>query len=683
MKYIGFFRLFFRAIVVLVFLKLGVTGSFATAPQEGIKGPRLADEQFFSLLDYSRPELEKIRKAVDKQNFALARELLSDYIRKRATPHWTFNSKEMGKDPGYNTADADKAMVHLLRSIGIDWQFGERIDWSFNPTTQPGSKWPRNHEWTWQLSRHPMWNDLSRAFYATGNEKYARELVLQMESWITDCPVPLDKPENVAFSRWRTIEAGIRMGTVWPDVFFRILPSKSLDADAMLLMLKSFVEHAQYLMKFPTKGNWLTMETNGLYHVGAIFPEFKEAANWRDTAVARLYRELDIQVYPDGAQIELAPGYHGVSLRNFLGPVKLIPLTGFNLPADYLNKLEKMFAYFLYSSQPGFRMPPLNDSGSGDITGYMTEGFALFPQRSDFQWAATHGASGKVPGIASCEFPYAGQFIMRSGWDQDARWLLMDGGPFGFGHQHEDKLSILLTAFGKSLLTEGGVYTYDASDWRRYVLGSYAHNIVLVDGLEQNRRKSPGKSYVILTPLPHIWETNSAFDHSAARYDEGYGPDAICPVKQTRHVFFLKPDLYIVTDQMVPLDNKPHTYEALFHLDAPDAQISGMTVRTTGEGPILEIKAMGADEVRIVKGQKEPYVQGWIPDNSAGYGGIRPIPTAIFKKEATGDCTILYILWPSKNGEACPVANAEISGKRLYVKYKDGSLKSVQFNNME
>jgi hypothetical protein len=438
MKLIGIFRLNFRAIVVLVFMAMVVHNSFAAAPQEGIKGPRLTDEQFFSMLDYSRPELGKIRKAVDKHNFALAKELFSNYIRKRTIPRWSFNSEEIGKDQGYNTAEADKAMTHLLRSIGIDWQFREKIDWSFNPTTQPGSKWPRNHEWTWQLSRHAMWNDLSRAFYATGNEKYAQELVLQMESWITDCPVPLDKPENVAFSRWRTIEAGIRMGTVWPDVFFRILSSKLLDADAMLLMLKSFAEHEQYLMKFPTKGNWLTMETNGLYHVGAIFPEFKEAASWRDTAVARLYRELDIQVYPDGAQIELAPGYHGVSLRNFLGPVKLIPLTGFKLPADYLSKLEKMFAYFLYSSQPGFRMPPLNDSGSGDITGYMTEGFALFPERSDFQWAATHGASGKVPVNTSCEFPYAGQYIMRSGWDEDARWLLMDGGPFGFGHQHED-----------------------------------------------------------------------------------------------------------------------------------------------------------------------------------------------------------------------------------------------------
>ena len=31
-----------------------------------------------------------------------------------------------------------------------------------------------------------------------------------------------------------------------------------------------------------------------------------------------LYEELDEQVYPDGAQIELSSGYHQVSLRNFV-----------------------------------------------------------------------------------------------------------------------------------------------------------------------------------------------------------------------------------------------------------------------------------------------------------------------------------------------------------------------------
>ena len=126
-----------------------------------------------------------------------------------------------------------------------------------------------------------------------------------------------------------------------------------------------------------------------------------------------------------------------------------------------------MFAYYLYSMQPDFRMAPLNDSDAGSVLGYMEQGARLFPQRQDFQWAATEGKEGRQPTHTSHVFPYAGQFIMRSGWDRDALWLCMDGGPYGFGHQHEDKLSVILTAFGQPLLVEGGTYTYDASPWRR------------------------------------------------------------------------------------------------------------------------------------------------------------------------------------------------------------------------
>jgi len=447
-------------------------------------------------------------------------------------------------------------------------------------------------------------------------------------------------------------------------------------------MVKSFVEHAQYLMKFHMRGNWLTMEANGLYHVGALFPEFTDARLWRDTALGRLYHELDAQVYPDGAQIELAPGYHGVTIRNFLGPVELVPQTGFAVPADYLAKMEKMFGYFLDSMQPDRTTPPLNDSGANSVMSYLKEGAKLFPQRADFLWVATDGKEGKPPGHTSHEFPYAGQFIMRSGWDRRALWLCMDGGPFGFGHQHEDKLSVILTAFGRPLLVEGGTYTYDASEWRRYVLSSRAHNLVLVDGLEQNRRKEPRRTFVVKTPLPHVWESNDTFDHAAAVYDEGWGPAARRLVRQTRHVFYLKPDLFIIADQLEPRDGKPHTYEALFHLDAENATVDGLRVATENPGPNLTVLASGPDSVKIVKGQKEPTVQGWLPDRAGGYGGIRPIPTAIYRKEASGNVTLLYALCPTAKAAACPVKSVALSGGTLTVRLADGTEKTIQFQRL-
>ena len=656
----------------------GLSTGAAEPAKPAVTGPRLTDMQFFSMLDLSRADLSAVSNAVAKADWAGAKHALAEHFRTRKTPSWTFDPYSIGKDPKRRVTGAEKALQHRFNSIGIEWQFGDKIDWAFNPTTLPDSKWPANHEWTWQLSRHAMWVDLGRAFYATGDEKYAAEFVAELKSWVHDCPVP-GKADNKAFSRWRTIEAGIRTGSVWPEVFFLFLGSKAFDDEALVLMVKSEVEHALYLMRYCSKGNWLTMESNGLYHVGALFPEFAEAQGWRETALRRLYAELSIQVYPDGAQIELAPGYHGVSVQNFLGPVNLVPLTGFEVPKDYTATMEKMFDYFLYSMQPTRRTPALNDSGAGDVSRWMETGFKLFPQREDFRWVATDGKQGKAPAQTSYPFPYAGQFLLRSGWDRNALWLCLDGGPFGFGHQHEDKLGVTLTAFGQPLLVEGGVYTYDASDWRRYVLSSRAHNVVLVDGLEQNRRKGPREGYVVKTPLPHVWESTETFDHAAAVYDEAWGPKSERLVKQTRHVFFVKPDLFVIADAFEPEDEQPHTYEALFHLDASDVKVEGLQVATQNKGPNLTLLAFGADGVSIVKGQKEPVVQGWLPDSSEGYGGIRPIPTAVYRKHAQGKTTMLYALVPSAAAAACPVKALQLSGANLTVTFLDGREKNIQF----
>jgi len=478
--------------------------------------------------------------------------------------------------------------------------------------------------------------------------------------------------------REAAIEAGIRAGSVWPEVYHHFLGARALDDETLLLFLKSWAEHARYLMAFKTGGNWLTMEANGLYHAGALFPEFKDAALWRSTALERLGAELDIQVYPDGAQVELAPGYHGVSLRNFLGPVNLAPRTGFDVPPAFLAKLDRMFDYYVTSMQPTRRTPTLNDSGAGDVVGILGEGARLFPNRADFRWIATGGKEGAPPAGLSRMLPFAGQVFLRSGWDADALWLCMDAGPFGYGHQHEDKLGLTLTAFGRPLLVEGGVYTYDASDWRRYVLSSRAHNLVMVDGLDQARRKSPRETWVVKQPVPLVSGTNTAADWAEAVYDEGWGRDAKRIVRHTRRVVFLKPDLFVVVDRLESLDGKPHRYETLFHLDAAEAAVDGLTVSTRTDGPNLAIRAFGVDGVSIVKGQKEPVVQGWLPDSSQGYGGIRPIPTAVFTKEASGTVTAIYVLCPSRGPAACPVRRAAMEGEALVVEMENKSVRKVE-----
>ena len=73
----------------------------------------------------------------------------------------------------------------------------------------------------------------------------------------------------------------------------------------------------------------------------------------------------------------------------------------------------------------------------------------------------------------------------------------------------------------------------------------------------------------------------------------------------------------------------------------------------------------------------EPVVQGWLPDSSQGYGGIRPIPTAVFTKESAGAATVIYVLCPSRGPAACAVRRAAMEGETLVVEMDDGSARRV------
>lgn len=621
----------------------------------------LTDDQLFSSLDLTRPGLESVAAALAHHDAAAAKHALAEYYRHRTTPRYyiVLGEKANPKPAHPDTAFGDRALRHEFNSIGYPYTFGPTIDWHFDLTAAPESKYAPNNEWTWQLNRHAEWLGLSRAYRDTGDEKYAREFVAQMTGWAAACPMP-DNAANVPRSAWRTIETGIRAAQVWPELWYRFVPSPSMTDDALITFLKAYIDHARHLMAYHTTGNWLAMEGNGLFYVGVLFPEFKDAPAWRDTAAGWIYREMNNQVYPDGVQIELSSGYHHVSLNNFLGVYKIAKLNDVPLPADFLQRLEKMYDFDVYGADPERMLPGVQDGNYLRVQSPLTEAATLFPDRQDFLWYATNGQKGHPPAETSHAFPYAGDYVMRSGWDPHARWLWFDGGPFGYGHQHEDKLEIIVSAYGKRFLVDPGSFTYEHSKWRSYFIDSPSHNVVLVDGEPQRRRGRPREEYVVKEPLPHVWISKPQYDYVEAAFDEDFGGAVKRTVTHTRAVLFIKPDLWVMLDTLTSKDGKPHTYDALFHFD-DKVSANGIRLETQDEGePNLAIvpRADPGLTVKIVEGQEDP-VQGWLPK---GMSNVRPAPVGIYEERAA-TTHILYVLAPSPKGSKDPVKSVEPLGK--------------------
>jgi len=619
-------------------------------------GPRMTDEEFYEALDLERPGLVAVKAAAGKQDYTAAAQALAEHLRRRREPKWFTNYWERPPhNPKYGTGSADKILKREFTFIGTTYKPAGRIDWSHNAMTEGESA---TIEWNAQFNRHFHFKPLVDAYWNTGDNKYAQELVSQWVAWIEDCPVLLWNSGNSPYHHaWETLNTGIRASSSWTDALFKCLDSPAFTPEALVKIMKSEYEHAEHLVKNPTSANWLTCESMGVLTIGTLFPEFKRAPEWRKIAIERLYGQLDKEVYPDGLENELALGYNNWVVDEFSNVLKLMKLNDMmgEVPADYKQRLECKYNYQLYAMRPDGQVFGFNDSWSANPQKLLEQAAEYYPERADFKWAATRGKEGKQPANDSVAFPYSGHYVMRTGWNPQDLLLHFDAGPWGSGHQHEDKLGFQAYGFGKTLLTEGGVYMYDASRWRRYVLSTRAHNTIRVDGLDQ-RNGGERASWVLpypFKPLDNLWLTSDQWDFVEGGYDFGYGDrkQATVPASHRRSILFVKPSYWIITDVLTPTDGEVYQVESLFHFAADQATASGLAVATPTTDAAVQIIAAPQEglSLRVVKGVEEEPVQGY------ANGPWRPVPTALYEWKTTGPSRVTYIIYPTASGQASPV----------------------------
>ena len=652
--------------------------------EEKIIGPRTSHEEFFTKhLKLDRPEFDGIAEAVAAGDIAKADKIFADAMRanpkcpklKDAWVEETNRCSEKQKEALLKRAY--DVMDYKFISCGIPWHFADhKIDWEFNPTYNAYKEWP------WQLSRHPEWTVLAKYYLLTGDEKAAETYSDMLDSWIKQAVVPVDLPGGATWC-WRTIEAGIRMMS-WIFQISVFINSPAMTDSRITEYFISIYEHGWRLRTKCTHGNWLIMEMHGLLKAALMGDFFVESEEWYEYAVTRLCAELDIQVYPDGFQYELSTNYHNVVDSNYSNILTIFDILDIKPPKEILERLKKLYEVYPHISRPDRRVPDINDGNQLNITGKMNIASRYYPDKEDFKWFATNGAEGKAPDYLSYGFPYAGCAVMRTSWERDAIWAYMDCSPFGRGHQHEDKLNVLLDAYGKVLLTEGGCYDYDSSDMRKYVLSTRGHNTVMLNGKEQNQR--PNYKWAdedINKKADYFFETTPARDTASAKFTAGYGAD-FEPMVHERKLVFVKDAVnygvlpfFAVIDRFTAPDSAPRKYEQTWHMETCALTVDGVYANGDfGDGIGLTIVGSDKDASIVnMERQYEPYYQGWFPIRPSGPHEHRPIPTPVFVGEFEGEKRVVTLLCPYKDGKndivavkACPC----VSGNDFTVVLKDG-----------
>ena len=301
---------------------------------DGGTGPRMTDAELFAALDLKLPPLAAVHQAIAAGDLAAAKSALAAQLRNRTSPRWLVDWRQPAfrdaKTAPRDVAAADQVLQHKFDYPAGPGQhgtldFGAKIDWTANPTEGEA----RTHLWNESLNRHFHFRKLAEAYWQTGQDKYAQEVAAEILAWTASNPAVLLSSGNRmpnGCEAWQTLTTGIRLADTWPNALYRCLGSPAFGDDAICTLFKSVCEQARHLVRWPSTGNWLTAESNGLFTAGVLFPEFKEARDWRRTALERFYRQLDDEVYPDGMQYELAGGYNNWVVTEFAHILELADL---------------------------------------------------------------------------------------------------------------------------------------------------------------------------------------------------------------------------------------------------------------------------------------------------------------------------------------------------------------------
>lgn len=604
----------------------------------------------FEALDLDRPGLEAVRGAYAAADLVVAGEALLAYYRGSDSGHWLRKLEPATEINDAHLREADDALSDIYHGFGDRGQIPRRsdghLDWSHQGPN-------RDRQYALRVNRHQFVSRLLAAYQATGNPVYMQRLDEDLRDWL----IAADG-QVVPYREHTSLEPSLRL-PVWALVFYALQDEPRFHQATRLLMLMTLPDHADYIIRdLKRNHNWATMQMNGLGTLGLAFPEFRDAAGWWQFARREMAREIQGQIYPDGAQIELTAGYHMVALNRFGALLETAARAGESMDAAYAGQVEKMYGYLADVIRPDGYRPNNSNSDMGKVDRQLLEAAALF-DRADWRYIATNGSAGERPADPPSRFlPWAGQLISRSGWGADAHWSFFDIGPLGSNdfHAHRDNLHLSIDAHGRHLLIDTGRFAYTGSlaskFFSPYAKHSRSQNVILIDGKSQGRPPAKASS-----PIGDD-RFRIADDHDWAMGDMGDFDGLSGHATHTRAVYYQRGEYWIVVDRIET--DRPRTIQPLWHFH-PDCTVeaAGTTVLTTDSevGNLRIVPAGNVDwQLALIRGQESPHPMGWY---SPTYGHAQPTTVAVYTANlGEGVSAFAWLMLPA--GGDVPEVRAEL-----------------------
>jgi heparinase II/III-like protein len=411
----------------------------------------------------------------------------------------------------------------------------------------------------WEASRFSMVYTLVRAYASTGAGKYAEAFWELIQSWAES------NPPNTGPNWMDGQEAALRL-MAWTFGFYAFMDSPSTTPERIAQSTIMVAAHAERIYKnidyaISTHSNHTISEAFGLWLVGLLFSELKDAEKYFALGRRLLEQEAAAQIFPDGSYSMYSLNYHRFILQIYFYAIRLGELNKSPFSESLKRRVAKSIDYLyqlidsetgqmpVYGSNDGALILPLNNCNFTDyrpllqLGSYLTRGTRFFESGAwdePLYWLygsqALH-AKVESPPQTSQSYADGGISILRGSQSK----AIIRCTDFRSRPSHADQLHVDLWWRGKNIACDAGTYLYSGEGiWRNGLAHSAVHNIVVVDHQDQMK--------MVSRFTWTNWSRGKVLKHGENLWQGEH--DGYKPVTHKRTVMALDGDRWLVVDHL-------------------------------------------------------------------------------------------------------------------------------------
>jgi asparagine synthase (glutamine-hydrolysing) len=617
-----------------------------------------APKFFFDSLRPERSDERPSRRAVEGQWDTQPAIAEADRILNGEIKFFSYEYQRTGFPPNWHTDPISKTTLNSTKHWSQISDDGE-VDIKF----------------IWEANRFAFVYTLVRAYAATNDEKYPQAFWQLIQDWAEH------NPPNTG-ANWKDgQEIALRL-MAWTFGFYAFIHSPQT-TNLRISQFTTYVAaqaeriHANIGYAISTRSNHTISEAFGLWMVGLLFPELKEAEKYFTLGKRLLEKEASKQIFLDGSYSMYSLNYHRFILHLYLYAIQLgehnqLPFTNY-LKTSISNSINYLSHLIdpstgqmpVYGSNDGALVLPLNNC---DFTDYrpllqlgsvITKGERMFEEGEwdeDVFWLrgderVKKEERGKKLGNIS--FPEGGVHILR-GENSKAVIRCTD---FTSRPSHADQLHVDLWIHGHNIACDAGTYLYSGEGiWRNGLARTSAHNTVTVDWVDQ------------MTLVSRFTWTNWAKGKVLQRGENLWvgEQDGYKPVTHKRTVMSLEGDRWVVIDNLNA--NEKHGYILHWLLSDGSFTESKNLIRLKYESSVYKVQTglLGGEAKFSIVCADPNSTHGW---RSRYYGQKEPAISFLLKANQSKACFWTFFGFENDS--------VELSGDVLRVNETEINLKTV------